>query len=151
MSLPVAAKKPLKRRVGSTQIITESQSLDFSCVTHIKIQKVLKQALTQLPALTTVAVVDVATGNCMAHFSRLRNFDSIAVAAHHAETVRQQQQALAALHLRGERLEDILISFRKQLTLLRLSKNGQWFVYLAVKAQDTSLALAREVLKPIVA
>ncbi|GAB3582240.1 hypothetical protein GCM10027345_26180 [Hymenobacter daeguensis] len=57
---------------------------------------------------------------------------------------------MTALNMRGERLEDILIPFRKQLHLIRLAKNGQWFGYLVVKAQDTSLALAREVLKSII-
>ena len=139
------------KRVGSMRVVIGSEALNVSGITHVKIQKIIKRALAQLPGLTTIAVVEVATGNCLAHLSRLRNFEPAATATHHAETVRQQQQAIAAQHMRGERLEDILIPLRKQLTLLRLSKNGQWFVYLAVKAQDTSLALAREVLKAIVA
>ncbi|MBH8568479.1 hypothetical protein KB206_06280 [Microvirga sp. STS02] len=57
---------------------------------------------------------------------------------------------MAALKIRSERLEDILIPFRKQLHLLRLAKNEQWFGFLAVQAQDTSLALACEVLKSMI-
>jgi hypothetical protein len=107
--------------------------------------------VTRLPFLATVAVVEAATGNCLAHLTRQKGFDPAVLAACHAETVRQQQQALAMLPARGERLEDILIPLRKQLYLIRVAKNGQWFVYLAVKAQDTNLALAREILKSIVA
>ncbi|MEL5996869.1 hypothetical protein [Hymenobacter segetis] len=94
--------------------------------------------------------MEVTTGACLAHRSHSRSFRAATVAAHNAETVRQQQLAMAALKMRGERLEDILIPFRKQLHLIRLAKNGQWFGYLAVKVQDTSLALAREILKSII-
>ncbi|MDO7850598.1 hypothetical protein Q4S41_03260 [Hymenobacter sp. CA1UV-4] len=148
--MSAAADVPLRKRVGSTRIIEGRQALAASEINLSKIQKIIKQALADLPALTTIAVVEVTTANCLAHVSRARGFDPVATAAHHAETVRQQQQALAALSKRGERLEDILIPLRKQLHLIRLSKNSQWFVYLAVKAQDTSLALAREVLKSII-
>ena len=103
-----------------------------------------------MPSLTTVAVVEVASGICLAHLCRTRSFDATLVAACHAEIVRQKQLAMVALDMRGERLEDILIPFRKQLHLIRLSRNGQWFMWLVVKAQDTSLALAREVLKSVV-
>ncbi|MBD2723343.1 hypothetical protein [Hymenobacter armeniacus] len=104
-----------------------------------------------MPALTTVSVVELATGNTLAYCSRRRGFNPVTTAGHQVELLRQQQQAMAALALRGERLEDILIPFRKQLQLFRLAKNGQWFVFLAVRAEDTPLALARELLKSIVA
>jgi hypothetical protein len=104
-----------------------------------------------LPPLSAIAVVEVASGNCLAHLSQRRGFDPAALAVHHAETVRQQLQALAALPTRGDRLQDILIPLRKQLYLIRVAKNSQWFVHLAVRAQDTNLALAREILKSIVA
>ncbi|MBF9219629.1 hypothetical protein [Hymenobacter ruricola] len=150
MGIYAATDKLPARRAGGTPIKVGSAALDTSEISLVKVKKVIKQTLAQLPALTTVAVVEVATGNCLAHVSRLRGFDPATVAAHHAETVRQQQQALAALPGRAGRLDDILIPLRKQLHLIRVARNGRWFVYLAVQAQDTSLALAREVLKSII-
>jgi hypothetical protein len=150
MAILAATNETPTIRVGSTRIIIGSLVLDTSGLTHNKIQKIIKQVLAQLPALTTIAVIDVATGSCLAYFSRLRSFDPTTTAAFNAETVRQQQQALAARPSRGERLEDILIPLRKQLHLIRLAKNGRWFIYLAVDRRDTSLAMAREVLKSIV-
>ena len=97
-----------------------------------------------------MAELEVSTGACLAHRSHSRSFEAAAVAAHSAETVRRQQLAVAAQKMRGERLEDVLILFRKQLHLIRLAKNGRWFGYLAVKTPDTSLALAREILKSII-
>ncbi|MFD2721249.1 hypothetical protein ACFST9_21215 [Hymenobacter monticola] len=151
MNVIAAASETLPQRLGSMRLVVNQEALDASEIPLVKIKKVIKEVLGQLPALTTIAVVEVVTGNCLAHLSRRRGFNPVALATHHAETVRQQQQALAMLATRGERLEDILIPLRKQLHLIRLAKNGQWFVFLAVKAQDTSLALAREILKSIIA
>lgn len=151
MNVIAAADGTLHQRPGSMRLAVNHEALAASEIPLVKIKKVIKDVLGQLPTLTTVAVVEVATGNCLAHLSRRRGLNLTALATHHAETVRQQRQALAALATRGERLEDILIPLRKQLHLIRLAKNGQWFVYLAVKAQDTSLALAREILKSIIA
>ncbi|MBF9141780.1 hypothetical protein [Hymenobacter properus] len=151
MNIMAAANGTRPQRPGSVRLVLNHEALIASKIPLVKIEKVIKEVFDQLPALTTVAVVEVATGNCLAHLSRRRGFDPAAAAAHHAETVRQQQQALAAGPIRGERLEDILIPLRKQLSLIRLAKSGQWFVLLTVKTQDTNLALAREILKSIIA
>ncbi len=95
-------------------------------------------------------VVETATGTCLAHIGRARGLDTAGVAECHAQLVRQQQLTMVRLGMRGERLEDILVPFRKQLHLIRMAKSGEWFVHLAVKTQDTSLALAREILKSII-
>ena len=93
-------------------------------ITSAKIEKILNNALLQLPSPIAVAVVEVATGTCLAYHSRSRSFDPTIAASYNAEIVRQKQQAMVALKMRGERLEDILIPFRKQLHLLRLSKKA---------------------------
>lgn len=151
MTYPAAADELLNKRVGSKQNSSLSTTQSSYGIAPAKIKKIIKQALVQLPNLTTVAVVEMATGTCLAYESRLRKFDPAAAAAYHAELVRQQQLAMESLGMRGERLEDILIPLRKNLHLIRLSKNAQWLVFLVVKAQDTSLALAREILKSITA
>lgn len=138
------------KHAGSKVRITWGSPSDTAGVSVAAIEKVIKRVCAQLPSLTTVAVVEVATGACLAHLSHSRGFDAAGVASHNAGMVRQKQLAMAALGMRGERLEDILIPFRKQLHLIRLARNGQWFGYLAVKTQDTSLALAREILKSII-
>ncbi|WP_460552358.1 hypothetical protein [Hymenobacter daeguensis] len=150
MSSSVVIAKPVRKVAEKQPSIFWNNSPNEGILIPKKIEKVIKGALAQLPALTTMAVVEAATGTCLAHLSNVRHFDPAVAAACGAEMVRQQQQTMTALNMRGERLEDILIPFRKQLHLIRLAKNGQWFGYLVVKAQDTSLALAREVLKSII-
>ena len=106
--------------------------------------------MAQLPGLAAVAIVETATGHCLAYLSRTAGFDVAAVATHNAALVRHKQLTMAAPSLRGERLTDILIPFRKQLHLIRLARGGQWFGYLAIGTQEISLALAREILQSII-
>lgn len=150
MKNAVAIAKPLERVVGKRPSIFWNDSPIEGILIPRKIEKVIKQVFAHLPLLIAIAVVKTSTGKCLAHFSHSPGFDPAAAAVCGAETVRQQQQVMAALNMRGDRLEDILIPFRKQLHLIRLAKDGQWFGYLVVKPQDTSLALAREVLKSII-
>lgn len=145
--VPATIYKKRAERRPKISHFGNSENPDFD---KIIIEKVINKVLSHLPSLTTIAVVEVATGICLAHLTRIRCFDPAAVAACHAEMVRQKQLVMVALDMRGERLEDILIPFRKQLHLIRVARHGQWFMYLVVKAQDTSLALAREVLKSII-
>ncbi|MBD2767549.1 hypothetical protein IC235_06555 [Hymenobacter sp. BT664] len=149
MGTSAAAHKNDKDQLRNEKLNFKITIPDEIELTTGKVEKILKSALAHLPNLTAVAIVSVATGTCLAQYSRLRSFNPAVAASYNAEIVRQKKQAIAALSMRGERLEDILIPLRKQLHLIRLAKNSQWFVYLVVKAQDTSLAVAREVLKAI--
>ena len=146
----VAPVKKARKKSAAPVHNSWGTSPEGSVVKTLIIEKVIKKIAKQLPGLATVAVVEVATGNCLAHLSRTPGFDAAAVAAHNAALVRQKQLAMAASGMRGERLTDILIPFRKQLHLIRLARGGQWFGYLAVDARDTSLGLAREILQAII-
>lgn len=100
-----------------------------------------------LPELLAVAVVELETNKVLAKYSSLAQLQPEKAAIHNAEVVRQKQRALKALALPNEKIEDILITLREQLHLLRVSQNGDWLLYLIVSPQDTNLAIAREVLK----
>ncbi|TYZ11966.1 hypothetical protein FY528_06355 [Hymenobacter lutimineralis] len=110
-------------------------------------EKVIQLIKAELPGLRVVAAIDVASGKCLASYCRPRAPAAEWVAEHHATTVRQQQLALQAWPGRPEQLTDMLIPMRRHLHLLRVARKGEWFVYLAVKADELSLALAREVLR----
>jgi hypothetical protein len=150
MKSSVAATRSAPKKYDSQAVITWGEAADDDKISLTIIEKVIKKLLVQLPSLATVAVVEVATGRCLAHLSRTPGFDAKAVATHNAALVRQKQLAMAALSMRGERLTDILIPFRKQLHLIRLARSGQWFGYLAIGSQEVSLALAREILQSII-
>jgi len=100
-----------------------------------------------LPGLVAVAVVDVNSGLMLAAHSNSASIDPEVAAAYNTEVVRQKQKALAALALEEEQIDEILISLRHQLHLIKLADAGSTFVYLIVKSDETSLAVARDVMR----
>ena len=100
----------------------------------------------------TVAIVDAASGRILAGQWAGHSGGAVEVAAANAEIVQQTRLAIEALQLGPEEmLEDILITLRRQLHLLRVLPNQNWLLYLAVRTQDTNLALARAVLRNMTA
>lgn len=108
---------------------------------------VVQNVLEELPDLLAVAVVDARSGLSLAAHANVPNIAPETAAAFNAEVVRQKQKALTALNLLDEHIEDILISLSTQLHLMKLANGGRKFIYLAVNAQTTNLAMAREVLR----
>ena len=109
--------------------------------------KVVQDILNDLPGLVAVAVVDVTSGMALASHSNSPNINPETAAAYNTEVVRQKQKAMTALKLQSETIEDILITLTTQLHLLKLTPNGNKFIYLVVNSRETNLAIAREVLR----
>ncbi|GAB3660430.1 hypothetical protein GCM10027594_30820 [Hymenobacter agri] len=150
MKISATAIRPARKKHTDQAVINWDPAPQDDKINSVVIEKVIKKLLAQLPGLAAVAIVETATGRCLAHLSRTAGFDAAAVATHNAALVRHKQLAMSASSLRGERLTDILIPFRKQLHLIRLARGGQWFGYLAIGTQEISLALAREILQSII-
>ncbi|WP_245326210.1 hypothetical protein [Hymenobacter wooponensis] len=109
--------------------------------------QVVHNVLAELPGLLAVAVVDVASGASLAAHSNVPTIDPNTAATFNAEVVKHKQKAMAALQLSDETIEDILITLSSQLHLLKLTENGDRFIYLVVNSHDTNLGIAREVLR----
>lgn len=108
---------------------------------------VVEQLRSELPHLLAVAVVDVASGVSLTAYTSSAALDLPTVAKFQAGLVQRKQEALAALDLPGEQLEDILITLSSQLHLLRLTSTGERLISLVVDARTTNLALARDILR----
>lgn len=108
---------------------------------------VIQGIKTDLPRLMAVAVVDVDSGKMLASHSNSVSIDPAVAAAYNTEVVRQKQKALTALALHEEQIDEILISLRNQLHLIKLMDAGHTFVYLVVQSNEVSLAVAREVVR----
>lgn len=105
----------------------------------------IQNILNDLPSLLAVAVVDISSGMSLAsHSNSAINPDT--AAAYNTEVVKQKQKAMQALKLQDEALNDILITLKNQLHLLKLVNEGKKFIYLVVNPRDTNLAIAREVM-----
>jgi predicted regulator of Ras-like GTPase activity (Roadblock/LC7/MglB family) len=99
-----------------------------------------------LPTLLAVAVVETETGMPLASHSNIADFDIETAAAYNTEVVKAKLKAIQALKL-NQTVQDILLTLTDQLHLLKLSADGQKFIYLAVNARDTNLAQARQIMK----
>ena len=106
----------------------------------------VQHILDLLPNLVSVAVVDTRTGMSLASYSGTPGVNPDMAANFNAGVVRQKQQAIQALALTDEVIEDILITLTTQLHLIMMVGDGSRFLYLAVRQQDTSLGTAREAL-----
>ncbi|UYZ58567.1 hypothetical protein [Hymenobacter latericus] len=109
--------------------------------------KAIENIINELPQLIAVAVVDTQSGMTLASHSNSPSLNPETAAAYNTEVVKQKQKAMAALKLQGETIDDILISLTNQLHLINLVDGGKKFIYLAVNARDTNLAIARDVLR----
>ncbi|AHJ99470.1 hypothetical protein [Hymenobacter swuensis] len=109
--------------------------------------EVVEQLRNELPQLLAVAVVDVASGTSLAAHTSSPTLDLLTAAKFQAGLVQRKHEALAALNLPDEQLEDIMITLSSQLHLLRLSSTGERLISLVVDAQTTNLALARDILR----
>jgi hypothetical protein len=124
----------------------------ISSETRAQAESVVRRVVQELPDFITVAIVDAASGRILAGQWAGHSGGAVEVAAANAEIVQQTRLAIEALQLGPEEsLEDILITLRRQLHLLRILPTQNWLLYLAVRTQDTNLALARAVLRNMVA
>ena len=105
----------------------------------------VQNILNSLPSLMAVAVVDVTSGMALASHSNSPSINPETAAAYNTEVVKQKQKAMTALKLQGERIDDILMTLTNQLHLLNVSEDGKKFIYLAVNARETNLAIALDV------
>jgi predicted regulator of Ras-like GTPase activity (Roadblock/LC7/MglB family) len=109
-------------------------------------KQTIQGIMTELPTLLAVAVVETETGMPLASHSNISDFDIETAAAYNTEVVKSKLKAVQALKL-NQTVQDILLTLTDQLHLLKLSNDGQKFIYLAVNSKDTNLAQARQIMK----
>ena len=109
-------------------------------------KQIVQDILTELPSLVAVAVIDTETGMPLASHTNSPDFDIETAAAYNTEVVKAKLKAVVALNIK-QTIQDILFTLTDQFHLLRLSPDGNMFVYLAVNSRDTNLAQARVVMR----
>lgn len=115
---------------------------------RVEAEKLVKAVAQELPDFVTIAVLEQAGGRILAGQWAGHSGGAVEAAAANAELVRQVHLALDALQLGAdEQLEDIVITLQRQLHLMQVLPLRPWLLYLAVRSQDTNLALARTVLR----
>jgi hypothetical protein len=133
------------RKKATRQPAVRKRQLECTRQAH----DIVEQLRAELPQLLAVTVVDVASGLSLAAHTSSPTFDLLAAAKFQAGLVQRKHEALVALNLPHEHLEDILITLSSQLHLFRLTRTGQQLIALVVDARLTNLALARDVLRTL--
>ncbi len=115
-----------------------------------KMSQQLEQVMSDLTSVTgfiAAAVVNAESGMSLAQQSVDASFNIEIAAAANTEVVRAKHQAMIALGLGDDKIDDILISLSTQYHLIRPSShNPLLFIYLAVDRKRANLALARHTL-----
>ena len=113
-------------------------------------EALVRQVVAELPDFMAVAVLEAATGRILAGQWAGHSGGALEAAAAHAELVRQVGLLCAALQLDpSEQLEEVMLTLRQQLHLLRPLPASPWLLYLAVRSQGTNPALVRTVLREV--
>ena len=124
----------------------------ISTETRAQAETMVRRVVQELPDFMTVAVVDGTSGRILAGQWAGHSGGAVEVAVAHAALVQQTHLAIEALQVGPEELlEDVLITLRRQLHLLRVLPAQNWLLYLAVRTQDTNQALVRTVLRTVAA
>ncbi|WP_055590774.1 hypothetical protein [Peterkaempfera griseoplana] len=92
------------------------------------------------------ALVDYGSGMALGVLGGSDDFDLNVAAAGNTDVVRAKMRAMELLDLRGEAIEDILITLSGQFHMIRpLTKRGSQgiFLYLVLDRNRANLALAR--------
>jgi hypothetical protein len=111
----------------------------------------LKEALASIEGAIGAALVDYTSGMALGTMGGSKSFDLNVAAAGNTDVVRAKMRTMEHLGLKGE-IEDILITLSDQYHLIRLmtGRSGSGlFLYLALDAKRSNLAMARHQLKRI--
>ncbi len=139
--VPVPAEPIVPTPVEPAPAATNSQA-------RTQAEEIVQSVAAELPNFIAVAIVDSVSGYILAGQWVGDRSGEAAAAVANAEIVRQVRQATDALQLvPAEEVRDILITLRQQLHLLQVLPQHSWLLYLAIRTEDTNLALARTVLR----
>lgn len=101
----------------------------------------LEALQTDLNGFIAASVADIDSGMTLVIRSDRPDFDLAAASAFNSEMVKQKLKTIEALGL-NSKLEDMLLTLSDQIHLIKLL-DGETFLYLAVEASQSNLALVR--------
>jgi len=108
----------------------------------------VKDMQSNVAGFVAVAITEVSTGMSFKSLSVVPSFDPELASAYNLEVVKAKLTAIKALGLEGkESIEDIMITLSSQIHIISVSKNGEYFIYLAVDSAKANLGMTRAMLK----
>ena len=99
-----------------------------------------------VPGFIAVAVAEIKSGISYYTKSVVSDFDPELACAFNLEVVKAKLNAIKALGLQGQTVDNILITLSSQIHIIDVSENGEYFIYLAVDSTKANLGMTKSIL-----
>ncbi|MEN2398672.1 hypothetical protein GKZ90_0002730 [Flavobacterium sp. MC2016-06] len=99
-----------------------------------------------IPGFIAVSVAEIKSGMSYHSQSVLADFDPELASAFNLEVVKAKMNAIKALNLQGQAIDNIMITLSSQIHIIDVSDNGEYFIYLAVDATKANLGMTKSIL-----
>ncbi|WP_347052103.1 hypothetical protein [Flavobacterium olei] len=99
-----------------------------------------------VPGFIAVSVAEIATGMSYYSVSVLPDFDPELASAFNLEVVKAKMNAIKALNLQGQVIDNVMITLTSQIHIIDVSDNQDYFIYLAVDSTKANLGMTKSIL-----
>lgn len=96
-----------------------------------------------VPGFIAVSVAEIASGMSYYSQSVVADFDPELASAYNLEVVKAKMNAIKALNLQGQVVDNIMITLSSQMHIIDVSENQQYFIYLAVDSTKANLGMTK--------
>jgi hypothetical protein len=99
-----------------------------------------------VPGFIAVSVAEIKSGMSYYSESVVSDFDPELASAFNLEVVKAKMNAIKALNLQGQAVDNVMITLTSQIHIIDVSDNGEYFIYLAVDSTKANLGMTKSIL-----
>ncbi|MFB9080776.1 hypothetical protein ACFFLS_21775 [Flavobacterium procerum] len=99
-----------------------------------------------VPGFIAVSVAEIKSGMSYYSQSALSDFDPELASAYNLEVVKAKMNAIKALNLNGQVIDNVMITLTSQIHIIDVSDNQEYFIYLAVDSTKANLGMTKSIL-----
>jgi hypothetical protein len=99
-----------------------------------------------VPGFIAVSVAEIKSGMSFYSQSVVSDFDPELASAYNLEVIKAKMNAIKALSLDGQMIDNVMITLTSQIHILDVSDNGEYFIYLAVDSTKANLGMTKSIL-----
>ncbi|WP_343695003.1 hypothetical protein [Flavobacterium sp.] len=99
-----------------------------------------------VPGFIAVSVAEINSGMSYYSQSAVSDFDPELASAYNLEVVKAEMNAIKALKLQGQVIDNVMITLSSQIHIIDVSDNQEYFIYLAVDSSKSNLGMTKSIL-----
>lgn len=99
-----------------------------------------------VPGFIAVSVAEIKSGMSYYSQSVVSDFDPELASAFNLEVVKAKMNAIKALNMQGQSVDNIMITLTSQIHIIDVSDNREYFIYLAVDSTKANLGMTKSIL-----